>query len=302
MNLIQIRTIIFIMYFLLFYSMTKEYRVIPLRNYTIHELHSKEDAVREAVKNGSSPTTIIFACIDPPAVSISRKQDLKKDVDIELCERIGVHIARRDRSGRTVNLDRNYLIVSLIGRVSDLALRPGKVRDMFAYFGNIFTYSLQEILGVTLSRNLDNDVMIDGKKIGGLSADQREGVTVVHGFLRYDKRWELPLQYLRIDGVPLFPYLDRVNEITTAVREFSDIEYHDFYERFMKYFLVGVRYRSGDFTDEETRLAKMYMNRHQNKEWIYGNGRKDLVSRGHCDIIAGKKLKIEELEGLVKFE
>ena len=289
------------MCFLLFYIMTKEWRVIPLKSYTIYEMHSLEDAIRENVRKGESPPTVMFAYIDPPAVSISRKQDLHKDVDVELCERIGVHIARRDRSGRTVNFDRNYLIVSLIGKVSDLALRLGNVRDMFAYFCNLVNYSLQEIIGLPILVRLGNDLMVNDKKIGGVAVHQADKIAVLHGFLRYEKRWELPLQYLKIDGINLSPYLDRINDITTAIKEYKDIGYQYFYENFMRNFLVGVKYKFGDLSDEERKLMNMYMNKHQSKEWIYDNGKEDLVSRGHCDIIEGTRLKIKELEGRVKF-
>ena len=279
--------------------MAKEWRVIPLKSYSIYEMHSLEDAIRKSVKRGNSPPTVMFAYIDPPAVSISRRQNLYKDVDVELCERTGIHIARRDRSGRSVYFDRNYLIVSVIGKNSDLALRTSNVRDMFAFFTKMVTYSLHEILGKVVLANRGNDLIVNDKKIGGVAAHQTDGVTVVHGFFRYEKSWELPLQLLKIDNYPLSPYISRVNEITTSVREFRDVGYFDFYEQFMRHFLMGIKYRMDDASEEEIRLARNYVSEHTNKKWIRGSGKED--SRGHCDIIEGTKLKIPELEGLVNF-
>lgn len=278
------------------FIMAKEWRVIPLKHYDIYEMHSLEDAIKECVRKGESPPTILFSYIDPPAVSISRRQNLHKDVDVELCKRLGIDIARRDKSGRSVYFDNNYLIISVIGKVSDMAVRLGRVRDVFAYFTRMVTYSLHEILGIPIITESGNDIMVNDKKIGGVATEQRDGITVVHGFLRYDKSWELPLQFLKIDGRHLYPYIDRVKEITTSIRELKGINYQDFYENFSRHLLNGISYFIGDINSNERKLADKYTESYKDKKWIRGTGKED--SRGHCDLFIGNKLKIPELKDL----
>ena len=181
-----------------------------------------------------------------------------------------------------------------------MAIKTGDVRKAFSYFNQAVNYSLQEIFGMPIIVQRGNDLMINGKKIGGVATMQHDKATIVHGFLRYDKSWAFPLQFLKIDNYPLSPYVNRIDDMTTSVKEFrSDLSYEDFYNNFVNHLSKVINYKEGELTKKEIKSTEIYRVNHVDKKWIYGRG--DEVSRGHCDIIEGTKLKIPELEGLVNF-
>ncbi len=275
------------------------WRVIPLSRYTIHEFHSLEETLYERVRSGESPPTVVFAQIDPSAVSISEHQNLQKDVNTDLCQRIGVHVARRTGSGRSVYLDANYFVISMIGRPRDFNVKFGQYAETFAYFCRKVVRSLRDILGTYSVIERDNDLVIEGKKIGGVSQIHKKDVVVVNGFIRYEKSWELPLQLLKIDNVPLYPYINEVNGFTTAVTEVKKMSYGEFTDMLMERLLSGMQCKVDSMSAEEKKLRERIHRARLGTEWIQGTGHEQ--SRGNCDVIAGKRLKISALEGRVHF-
>ena len=278
-----------------------EWRVLPLRDYDIYTMHSLEDAICDLVSTGKSPPTIIFSTIDPPAVSVSRAQDLHADVNVELCNHVGVNIARRKTGGRSVYLDRNYFIVSMIGKPADMQAYMRDVAQAYRYFCNRVKGTLRRVLDADVSIENMNDIMVNSVKIGG-AAQRQHGTghgdaVIVHGYLRYEKSWELPLQYLKIDGHSLAPYLAHMNLFTTSVKEHSAVGYHEFYDAFKEMLLRGFHHRVGELTNEERALAIGYRNTGMDISWITGEGEK-CMSRGNCDFetVRLKGIKIPQVD------
>ena len=90
------------------------WRVVDLEC-DVYTLHAAEDYFLERVGQGDNPT-ILFSRLIRPAISIGKGQNLRKDVDLEEATRLGVDVTRRETGGRSVYLDQNHYIVSVIDR------------------------------------------------------------------------------------------------------------------------------------------------------------------------------------------
>lgn len=263
-----------------------EWRVLPLRDYDIYTMHSLEDAICDLVSAGKSPPTIIFSTIDPPAISVSKAQDLHADVDVELCNHVGVDLARRKTGGRSVYLDRNYFIVSMIGKPADMQAYMRDVAQAYRYFCNRVKGTLRRVLDADVSIENMNDIMVNNVKIGGAAQRQHGtghgGAVIVHGHVRYEKSWELPLQYLKIDGHSLAQYLAHMNLFTTSIKEHTNLGYLEFYDLFRDTLLKSFHHTLGELTPDEEQLTRDYKREHCDASWIHKR-HSNHTSRGNSD-------------------
>jgi lipoate-protein ligase A len=61
-----------------------------------------DEAIMIAHKNGLVPPTIRFYQWSPPAVSLGYFQDLKKEINVKVCQEIGIDIVRRPTGGKAL--------------------------------------------------------------------------------------------------------------------------------------------------------------------------------------------------------
>lgn len=277
------------------YQKRATWRVLPLRDYDIYTMHSLEDALYELVGSGQAPPTVVFSTVDPPAVSISKTQNLYVDVDVALCRSAGVHLARRKTGGRSVYLDRNYMIVSMIGKPGDFQAYMQDVAQVYRYFCNRLKGTLRRLFNAEVTVEHVNDIMVDNAKIGGSAQRHDNRAVIAHGYIRYEKSWELPLQYLKIGGRSLAPYLGHMNLFTTSVKEHRSLGYHEFYELFRDILLKSFHHNFGELTDAELALVETYRKRHTDNSWIH-KYRPNYTSRGNSDFetIRLKGIKISQ--------
>lgn len=273
------------------YQKRVAWRVLSLQDHDVYTMHSLEDALCELVGSGKSPPTIIFSTVDPPAVSVSKAQDLYADVNVELCNSAGVDIARRKTGGRSVYLDRNYLVVSMIGRPADFQAYMRDVAQVYRYFCNRLKGTLSRVLGAEVTVENVNDIMVNNVKIGGAAQRNNNKAVIAHGYIRYEKSWELPLHYLQIDGHSLAPYLAHMNLFTTSVKEHRPMGHLEFYEQFRDALLKSFHHVPGELTSEEGRLVEHYKREHSDASWIHQRHQHH-TSRGNSDFatVASKQV------------
>jgi len=94
-----------------------EWRLIKDNYHTGFMNMAIDEAIMIAHREGLVPPTIRFYQWSPPAVSLGYFQDLKKEIDVDVCKNIGVDIVRRPTGGKAVLHDKE-LTYSFIIRES----------------------------------------------------------------------------------------------------------------------------------------------------------------------------------------
>lgn len=233
---------------------------------------------------------VIFSSWEP-TVSVSYKQNLRKDVDVQRARERGLDLVRRKSGGRTVYVDGDYVGFKVI---EPRERRDYDITGIYREWCERIPEALEE-LGID-SRVSGNDIMVDGKKIGNAAQINKRDYVIVHGSLRVEKPdLEEMLSVLKIDGEPLSPYEDEAREVITSVEEEGG-DPEDVYPALIETLCPGSEEIGlNGVGDEITELREFY----SDEEWLEGSG--DEPSRGPCDFIFGKTLMIPSLRGKVEF-
>lgn len=117
-----------------------------------------------------------------PTVIFGRNQVLAAEVNMEYCEKNGIHYYRRKSGGGCVYADKGNVMLSYI--------TPKMMADeAFAAFIDKLADALLK-LGLPAVKTEHNDVLIDGRKVSGNALFQKERASIVHGTLLYDEDLE----------------------------------------------------------------------------------------------------------------
>lgn len=277
--------------------MVVRWRVLGLEQ-DVCELHATEDYFLN-VASLECPV-LIFSKITRPGVSVSVRQDVVKDVDVERCRREGVVMTRRTSGGRSVLLDENYIVVSVVARPEDVAAR--NYVEAYRFFCDRVASSLSSCLGgASFVVDEKNDVLLfDGRKIGGVAQRRHGGRVLLHGYVRYAKRWEYWLRFLKIDDHPLSPFVEDFNGFTTSVSEIGKVSRDAVVESLLEGVVGGCEYLCDVLSPEEKWGIGAKVLLYTAHSWVFRTG-EGMFSRGNCDLIAGSELRIKSLEGKVRY-
>ena len=99
-----------------------------------------------------------------------------------------------------------------------------------------------------------------------------------------------------MDGVRLTDYRSEFASFTGSVEEVVELDREAFYERLRDGFCRGLNVVRGNLSPLEIDSLEIRARHYKDPGWVEGSG--DEPSRGHCDLIAGDKIRIKELEHL----
>ena len=241
--------------------------VSPLRSQTVYH------AVAYAMKE-DSPNTIIMVSPKAPYVCVGYHQDLQKEVDLEYIQTNGLTVLRREVGGGAVYLDNGQLFSQWIFHKNDL---PSSLDERFKLYIDplVQTY---DALGINAVHRPVNDVLVNGKKIGGTGAAQIGIAEVVVGSLMYtfDKKamskvLKVPSEKMR-DKVfeSLEAYMTTMTEQLGYTPDRAVVK--DLYMKKVSEAL-GVEVYEGEWTAEEEIAAQEIDERFMSDEWLYQKGR-----------------------------
>ncbi len=112
----------------------------------------------------------------PPAVSIGYFQSIKEEVDLEMCNEIGIDVVRRLTGGGAV-LHEFELTYSFITKQY-----PRNIMESYRWICEAIVISINR-LGFDASFVPLNDIIVKGKKVSGSAQTRRNGVLLQHGTL-----------------------------------------------------------------------------------------------------------------------
>ncbi len=161
-----------------------------------------DEAVVHAIERGIARPTIRVFGWDPPAVSLGYAQRVGRELDLDLCHKMGVDVVRRPSGGRAV-LHWNELTYSVLCRAND-PLLAGNIQESYRKISTCLVAGLQRLgvdaqletrrsaapsprtKGVTspcFSSTAQHEITLLGRKLAG-SAQRRIGPMLLqHGSL-----------------------------------------------------------------------------------------------------------------------
>jgi len=261
-----------------------------------------DEAIMIAHREGLVPPTIRFYQWSPPAVSLGYFQDLKKEIDIDVCKNLGIDIVRRPTGGKAVLHDQELTYSFIINEnhplVNDSILETykkisgGIIRGLFYLGIKAKLVPLREKLKRALLPNEDKpkishldfksicfsvpsqyEVQVDGKKIVGSAQVRKGGVVLQHGSLLIKLEKDKLFSVFNFPSAQIRERLKTRFEATSLEEilkkkinflELSEILPRGFEEEF------GVKLTEAKLTKQEEKISKdLLENKYSTYEWNY---------------------------------
>jgi len=279
-----------------------EWRLIKDNYHTGFMNMAIDEAIMIAHREGLVPPTIRFYQWSPPAVSLGYFQDLKKEIDVDVCKNLGIDIVRRPTGGKAVLHDKELTYSFIIKENHPLVnhsiletykkISGGMIRGL-SYLGIIaeLVPLREKLKGAPLPKREESkihhsdfksicfsvpsqyEVQVEGKKIVGSAQVRKKEIVLQHGSLLIE------LEKDKLFSVFNFPSAQIRERLKTRFKatsleeilkrkinfsELSEILPRGFEEEF------GVKLTEGKITEQEEKISKeLFENKYSTYEWNY---------------------------------
>ena len=279
-----------------------EWRLIKDSNHTGFMNMAVDEAIMIAHREGLVPPTIRFYQWSPPAVSLGYFQDLKKEIDVDVCQHLGIDIVRRSTGGKAVLHDKeltysfiireNHSLVndsiletykkisggiirglSYLGIIAELVPLREKLKSDSLHKRGKSEIRHSDFKSICFSIPSQYEVQVEGKKIVGSAQVRKSEIVLQHGSLLIE------LEKDKLFSVFNFPSAQIREKLKTRFKatsleeilkrkinfsELSEILPRGFEEEF------GVKLTEGKLTEEEEKISKELLeNKYSTYEWNY---------------------------------
>lgn len=261
-----------------------------------------DEAIMIAHKNGLVPPTIRFYQWSPPAVSLGYFQDLKKEINVKVCQDIGIDIVRRPTGGKAVLHDQeltySFIIkendplvndsiletykkisggiirgLSYLGIKAELVPLRGKLENHLLGRSDKARIHHLDFKSICFSVPSQYEVQVEGKKIVGSAQVRKGGVVLQHGSLLIKLEKDKLFSVFNFPSVQIREKLKSKFKATSLEEilkkkidfsELSNILPRGFEEEF------GVRLVESKLTEPEEKISKVLLeNKYSTYEWNY---------------------------------
>lgn len=261
-----------------------------------------DEAIMIAHKNGLISPTIRFYQWSPPAVSLGYFQDLKKEINVKVCQDIGIDIVRRPTGGKAVLHDQeltySFIIkendplvndsiletykkisggiirgLSYLGIKAELVPLRGKLENHLLDRSDKARIHHLDFKSICFSVPSQYEVQVEGKKIVGSAQVRKGGVVLQHGSLLIKLEKDKLFSVFNFPSVQIREKLKSKFKATSLEEilkrkidfsELSNILPRGFEEEF------GVRLVESKLTEPEENIFKdLLENKYLTYEWNY---------------------------------
>ncbi|NCO24081.1 MAG: lipoate--protein ligase family protein [bacterium] len=261
-----------------------------------------DEAIMIAHREGLVPPTIRFYQWSPAAVSLGYFQDLKKEINIKVCQDLGIDMVRRPTGGKAVLHDQeltySFIIkendplvndsiletykkisggiirgLSYLGIKAELVPLRGKLENHLLGRSDKARIHHLDFKSICFSVPSQYEVQVEGKKMVGSAQVRKGGVVLQHGSLL------IKLEKDKLFSVFNFPSVQIIEKLKSKFKatsleeilkkkidfsELSNILPHGFEEEF------GVRLVESKLTESEEKISKVLLeNKYSTYEWNY---------------------------------
>lgn len=223
---------------------------------------AKEEAIMDAVRDGSSPATLRFYAWDKPAVALGYFQEAEKELDLALCKQDDVEIFRRLTGGGAVYKFPTYeLNYSFIINEDDPRI-PKDIEESYAVICGAVMKGLAKI-GFDTKFKPINDILLNGKKISGNAQTRVDNVVLQHGTILLKPDIEKMFTYLKIDDEKLREKkVKHVKDLVTGLCDTKEVTQEQVQEALIEGFkeVFGEDFQVADdvSASEQSRAKELY--------------------------------------------
>jgi lipoyl(octanoyl) transferase len=262
------------------------WRLLPFRKADAAENMAVDEAVfRESIRKKVPPTLRFYGWLTP-VVSIGYFQDVRREIDIEGCRRLGIGLIRRPTGGKAVLHDRE-LTYAVIASPDESHFPPDILRT-YRVISNCLAKGLSGI-GIRAELKAEGrpsaeealrtscfstpsryELLVNGKKLCGSSQMRSHGAFLQHGALlmAFD-----PLSTCAV----MLPHREperqaaRLRDSVTAIGELTGGSMDEpglsraLREGFEQE--LGIRFEEGGLTPEEEALSAELMMKYRSDSW-----------------------------------
>ena len=230
------------------------------------------DAVGIARGRDLVADTIIFCYPSSPLVCIGYHQEVEKEVDIAVCQQLGIPIVRRILGGGAVYLDSGQLFYQIVVSQEN-PIVPHRVENAFRALlqGPVEAY---RSLGIPAEYRPINDIQVEGRKISGNGATTVDNVFILTGNLILNFNYDMMVKILR---VPSEKFRDKMFKslqtyLTTAKRELGrPVPLEEAKKALAEGFerALGISLQRGNLKSEEKQIVQKLRKKYLTNEWLY---------------------------------
>lgn len=227
-----------------------------------------DEAILESVSASKSPPTLRFYAWKPPAVSIGYFQSLREEVDTDACFKNNVDIVRRMTGGGAVYHDKEFTY-SYIAPEDTV---PNNILKSYEMICGGLIEGLKS-LGIRAQFAPLNDIVSEGRKIGGNAQTRRMDCVLQHGTMLLDLDVERMFTLLKVPseklrGKAISDVKQRVTSVKAILRK--EVTYNIACLAFKNGFAKALKltYDTSGLSDEEKTLAaKLAETKYSTREW-----------------------------------
>jgi len=240
--------------------MKEKWRLLNTENNTAAANMAIDRAVLVANSEGKVPPTVRFFTWKPPAISIGYFQSLEEEVDLEVCEKLGVDYVRRMTGGGAVFHDEE-LTYSIVIPESHSQI-PKNIIESYGRICGALMNGLKH-LGIESKYAPINDIITDGKKISGNAQTRKAKTVLQHGTILIDVDVDKMFSLLKVPNEKIKNKLIAdVKQRVTSVKQAlgKDIRFNEAAEAMKIGFEeeFNVELVEGTLTKEEIGLTKKF--------------------------------------------
>ncbi len=252
--------------------MSECWRLLDFGEIDINTVLAVDEAILTTLSEGSSPNTIRFAQFKPPVVSLGYFQSVYDEIDLKACKHLNVGIARRLIGGGAAYEDfRGELTYGIC-----VILPHTKIPMDFLPSYKVLTEGVitgLKYLGLDAYYVGINDVVVNGRKIGGVGQSRVRNALLQEGSVLFDDMSNmfkvLKISRMKIKDKGLLKPKDRVTNIKKELGEKIDLA------TLKKILIKGfeetlqIILSPGELNDNEKKMIPNLKKKYTSLEWIY---------------------------------
>lgn len=235
-----------------------------------------EEAILRGVLEKRSPYTFRL-WQHMPVVTIGCFQDPREEVNLDLCDKLGVLVARRMCGGGAMYLDQGCLIYSIF-LDDDFSSVSSLSQESYEFFSKGVIEGLKA-LGVEAQFRPVNDIVVGNRKISGASQHRLYSAFVHHGAININPNLEVLEKVLKASKIKLKEkgFSSVKESLTTIEIELGkkvsvDAVKTAIVRGFEK--TLETKFEKGKLTSWELNMAKkLYKRKYRTNEWIFGRSK-----------------------------
>jgi len=253
------------------------WRYLEVKEDEVFKCNAIHSTLLDGMNQGISPNTVFLEECPANVLSLGRNQCAEEECELDACNRLGVKLERRETGGGAGFMVPGNTAWGVCVSRSDASK---DMMENFKRFSEGVIIGLKK-LGLNANFTPINDINIDDKKIGGMTAMSKSDAVLVYGSVIWDLDFEtykqiakIPAQKLEKKGVPSAQ--KRITTLTAELgRKIPPAELRQYLLQGFEESL-GLKLERKPLNDEERKLWEERIGQFRDLKFIF--------RPGHCSV------------------